>query len=470
MKFFDKPLVKTIISHLSDVEGDLEYFKNWVKRSKYITFNQDSLSFAPVKTQQKFIFGGDFCDKGPGDLRIGRMLNDFKIAHPDKVTLLAGNREIKFLRLTDELHSDIRQRLLNGPAAFWNEKVKPLNYLLKHMLVEKKAPSCFHDIESYVEKMSELECQTIYLKWMLFETMGCGSFQNLPNTFEHRRSELAATSGVTAESISDGAVTSSFIESVAPDGVVTQYLKHAQLGEIVGDTLFIHGAITSSGIGYVPGIHDTNLNRCEDAREWIESLNYWYKDQINTWIQNPTVTSILPPGHRALEQYILFNPKSLVTTNWYIEGKLAPISENVIKFLNKAGIYRVVSGHQPFADFPLVIRDPRLEVIVGDTSYSDTSAANNTRGQAIHNLEIFQHNNYSYSSIDAVFKDGSSKTISLLPHKTKANHTIGTFTTNNQLIRPISATKLGASSLKGFQVIDENYDTAEENKPNKPQP
>lgn len=452
MKFF-KQTQKIIISHLTDIEGNLRYFKKWAERSNSLQIKRGKLSFRESDANQKFIYGGDFCDKGPGDLRIGRQLVDFKLENPSKVSLISGNREIKCRRFTYELNTNIQKRLLNGLPAYWNKKVSPRDYVIQQMKKEGGS-STYEEIEKYISSLSKEACQTLYLKWMLNETMGCAPYKNKPGTFEFRRIELAELTGVLPNQISDEMVTQSFIDSVLPEGIVTQYLKLAQLGEVVGDTLFIHGAVTPENIGYVPGLQ----SRIPDAKEWIEALNNWYKNQITDWMNNPTENDLHSPGHKPLDEYVLFNPKSIVTTNWYTRGKLAPIHDSVVDFLNKAGIYRVISGHQPFADFPLTIRHANLEVIVGDTGYSDVSANEDNRGQALHNLQVTQMNGSSFASIDAIFKDGSSQIFNL-PSRTQCllgNDTdIGHFTDKNQLIRPLNATQLGSSQLNGHYLLNE---------------
>lgn len=355
-------------------------------RSKYIQLRNGAFSFkeSAKEIKQTFVYSGDFTDKGPGDLRIGKALTEFKKSNPNNVFLIAGNREIKCRRFTYELEpNNIRQRLLFGQPAFWQKQITPKEYVVKHMQRENLVLTSDKHIEKYINYLSKEQCQTLYLQWMLNETMGCGYFKNKPSTFEYRRLELAELSGKSSERISDVEVTQSFIDSVAPHGVVTEYLKLAQLGVILGETLFIHGAVTLKNMGYVPGQSNTS-NRIPDVKEWVDILNHWYTDQITKWERQRVEPDLQPPGHKPLDEYVIFNPKSIVTTNWYQNNKLGPIPRAVIDYLNRAGIYRVVTGHQPFSDFPLIIRAPSLEVIVGDTGYSDSDAFTDNRGNAIH--------------------------------------------------------------------------------------
>ena len=449
--------MKTVISHLTDVEGNLDYMQRWADRSKCIQLSNGIMSFKdPVKEVQPFfVFGGDFSDKGPGDLRVGKALTEFKKSNPEHVTLIAGNREIKCRRFTYELDPHtIRQRLLLGQAAFWRKQVTPKDYVGQYMQREKLIVSSDKDIEKYVNQLSPEQCQTLYLQWMLNETMGCGSFKNKPNTFEYRRLELAELSDKSPEKIGDEEVTQSFIDSVAPDGVITQYLKQAQLGKICGDTLFIHGAVTLENMGYVPGLPGTD-HRISDVTEWIDMLNHWYTEQITEWDKQRVESDILPPAHRSLDTYVISNPKSIVTTNWYQNNKLSPIPKAVIDYLNKAGIYRVVTGHQPFSDFPLIMRNASLEVIVGDTGYSDSDAPTDNRGKAIHNLDILGSGTQTHASINAIRKDGSAFKLELPARDDAQDTEIGHFTANGRLIRPGCNGRLISSQLDGYTVQDE---------------
>ena len=448
---------RIIISHLTDIEGNLSYFERWFMRSNHVQIEDCRLLFRD--SDSHFVYGGDSCDKGPGDLRLGRMLVDFKQANPDRVNLIAGNRDIKCRRFTYELSSMSHERLLYGAATFWNPDMPPRQYVLGQMQAEHKAANSETDIKNYVMGLDIETCQTLYLKWMLHETMGCGSFHNKPTTFEYRRMELAAISKQPVEKISDDMVTRSFIDSVTPSGYLSSYLKQAQLAHIIGETLFIHGAITIENMGYVPGMSDTDA-RITDARAWIQQLNDWYSSQIREWLDAPVEVGLHAPGHKPLDKYVVFNPKSIVTSNWYQHGQFAPIRKEVINFLNGAGIYRVVSGHQPCSDFPLIIRDPDLEVIVGDTGYSDPSAISDNRGKALHNLTITERGNTGFVSIDAILRDGSSMILSL-PSRAEPgagkDTVIGHFTPDGRLIRPANDSQLLASQLDGFSIIDRAF-------------
>lgn len=437
------------IHHLSDIEGNWDYLKRWTARSAGIGLDENGLYFK--KPQQAFVFGGDLCDKGPGDLRVVKAFVDFQKKYPQQVFFMAGNRDIKYRRFSYELLGNIYERLLYGEAPFWNQAQPPRLYALKCMQQENKGQS-LADLPHYLKTKSQLSCQSIYLKWMLEASMGCGSSCHKPTTFEYRRQELAILNHQDPASISDEAITESFLNLVSPEGFMTKFLEKAQLVKIIGETLFLHGAITLENMGYLPS---SPQQRITNAKEWFDALNAWYSEEIKAWQNHPEEKGCLPPAHRALDHYVLFNPRSIVPTNWYQKGQLKPIPKAVIDFLNQAGIYRVVSGHQPFGDFPLILRTENLEVIVADTSYSDSKSAQDNRGKAIHNLEISLEKQGWRSRIQAIKKDGCSFSL-ILPSKNEVrkgkDSPIGHFTKKGELLWPHSQNYLCPCQINGFEV------------------
>lgn len=128
-----------------------------------------------------------------------------------------------------------------------------------------------------------LDCDVARLKWHMATTMGC------QHTFEFRRREIAECRGlippfcsinaatgkpwnakeefakppqddgstifIPPALVSDEEVVQSYISSLqGPGGVLFQYLQHAQLAVILGDTLFVHGAIGEHSLGFIPSL------------------------------------------------------------------------------------------------------------------------------------------------------------------------------------------------------------------------
>ena len=72
------------------------------------------------------------------------------------------------------------------------------------------------------------------------------------------------------------------------------YLQHAQIGLILEDTLFVHGAVEESALGFVPSPLTRYTNNTpeglralpgaqsyEDLHGWIAALNQFAKDEAN---------------------------------------------------------------------------------------------------------------------------------------------------------------------------------------------
>jgi hypothetical protein len=77
-------------------------------------------------------------------------------------------------------------------------------------------------------------------------------------------------------------------------------------------------------------------------------------------------------------------------------GNPQQASVEVQEYLLNSGIHRVVTGHKPFGDSPTILRAPtdRFEVVVADTSFSDTTQRD-MRGIAVSEVLIrgtLQHN------------------------------------------------------------------------------
>jgi hypothetical protein len=70
-------------------------------------------------------------------------------------------------------------------------------------------------------------------------------------TFEHRRTELALLQDRDRDSFSDDEVYESFVAAAEPGGAYHEYISHAQLAAVWGNTLFLHGGMRDRGCGYI---------------------------------------------------------------------------------------------------------------------------------------------------------------------------------------------------------------------------
>eukprot|EP01102_Stenamoeba_stenopodia_P021726 TRINITY_DN8838_c0_g1_i1.p1 TRINITY_DN8838_c0_g1~~TRINITY_DN8838_c0_g1_i1.p1 ORF type:complete len:337 (+),score=45.78 TRINITY_DN8838_c0_g1_i1:64-1074(+) len=261
---------------------------------------------------------------------------------------------------------------------------------------------------------------------MLSCTMGAAT------SFEQRRKAIAHRLHRDSETISDDQVVEDYLNSVVkPDGFVREYLEHANIAVCLGNTLFVHGAVTDRNIGFLPSTDnreavqevppgEETIGKLS-AREWIQALNSWGKDSFEQWKHQPQWNSDRTSrgGHAIMGYYYAramsgVPPKGARTvtiTDWLVNGHPKGPSSKVGEYLNQSGLYRVMTGHKPFGDSPAIMRSSSsssslLEVVSADTSYSDTSAED-MRGIAVSEVLIQGTLEANQARVHGVFKDGT---------------------------------------------------------------
>lgn len=354
------------IEFFSDIEGNWDYFSSLVSRSSVVEFSPDDgkILLAPDSI---FVHGGDAPDKGPGDIRVVKALSRLKRDYPDRVFLICGNRDTNKLRFSSELADG---ETGESTDIYWDTNA------VKY--------------RDFIERESIADGPISSLKWMLECTMGC------PTTFETRRAELASIQGQKSiSSISDNDVLQSFKDSVDPSGSdpwMLDYLRCGQLMLIVGDCLFVHGAVLNKCLGKVPG-QDTVA---EGLQGWCEALNAFMAENVAEFERQPRWDCERHRGGELIMNYGVpngFSGATVVYNSYMVNGNCVEPDEEVIKYLSNAGIRRVFTGHQPTGDCPAVISVDGLSVFMCDTSYSDVKADKsrnpaNNRGKALSNVVI----------------------------------------------------------------------------------
>lgn len=377
------------ILHVTDTEGT-GYLARAMARSRLVTVDPfKGFDFADPGKKSFFIFGGDAVGWGKECFRDLAWLLDFKERYPDRVILIAGNRDIINNRFWNELHpSRIRERLLCSESPRWqpSRKTVPIDYIVAGMRERQLPCKEERDIRAFVSALSVMECQLIYLRWMLAETMGS------PQLFRFVREALEA--GETACHLTDENVLARILSEAAPEGLMGKYLQRAQLAAIVPDTgvLVVHGGVMPGNIGRVPGGFCT-----ENAEEWVSHLNLWYAGEVEKWVKRCTDGVVLPdlqPAPTALDEVSLpLEPRSVVVGNMLDDaGRFAPPSDGLCHWLQKNRIRMVLTGHNPYGDHPVVLRSQsdRVLFVLNDTSYANVDRGNtdSMRGIAAHTTEI----------------------------------------------------------------------------------
>jgi hypothetical protein len=349
------------VAYVTDVEGSWERLESFLSDNPLV--HLDEAGRIQVAAGSTFVFGGDAIDRGPASRRIVRTLLEAKERQPDRVVLLAGNRDLNKLRLARELDGHPPRR---APEEM------------------RRAPR------------PEL------LRWIFAHTMGAAE------AFEHRRSELH----LEGRAADDEDVAESFVEDLAPQGELTRYLERCQLTFQAGHTLFVHGGVAAEALTIVPGHPPTELARL-DIDRWRERLEQFYANQLAAF----RARALEPDGTPAWEAAILYqaprkglrqNPGSVVYGRMGDEHNNPALpAVEVVDALLRAGIRRVVVGHTPSGDTPSIVRTTEtpvpFEAIIADNSRSRVTTGSRLRLRD-HSLLI---------EARCVLDDGAPRTVQL---------------------------------------------------------
>ena len=241
---------------------------------------------------------------------------------------------------------------------------------------------------------------------MLECTMGC------PSTFETRRAELATLKLIEPNLITDDAVTASFLESVDPKGDDAWMLEYVKLGNFMllfGDSLFLHGGLSTPSLGHVPGAPDVTDDPDEvDAEEWCRGLNGWKDDMVRAYCKDPRGIN-----HQPLLDYGVPNGnkgRTVVYSGHVVNGNCAAPDVGVEEFCEVNNIRRVLLGHTPHGECPSVIKRPSTTIFMCDTSRSDNDGnkamnPSNFRGVAVTMVTVKR----DVTRVEGVLKDGGEK-------------------------------------------------------------
>ena len=124
------------IAYCSDVEGNLRYFDRWLETAARVVRYDASGNLELAHDDAYFVYGGDVVDKGPGDIRLCRLLVGLKRRYPERVALLVGNRDLNKLRFTAELDAtDMARPIDEIKPPHWDPNAPTLRTHLQRVAV-----------------------------------------------------------------------------------------------------------------------------------------------------------------------------------------------------------------------------------------------------------------------------------------------------------------------------------------------
>jgi hypothetical protein len=216
------------------------------------------------------------------------------------------------------------------------------------------------------------------LKYILEKSMGAAK------AFEYRREEISIINKMNIANITDEDVLNSFLSDFEESGRMKNYIQNSQMLYLTEDgSLVAHGVVNKENFGKIP-FNNTqskiNINSFDDLQEWVNKVNKKTNELVQFWIDEL--------DHKALSydspwmdlvRYQEPIPNTPANSESFIYGRFSDSNGNPQlpdkKFLNnakKAGVKRVIVGHTPAGDYPVIIKDitTNIEIVLTDTSYS----------------------------------------------------------------------------------------------------
>ena len=111
------------VGYVTDVEGNLDYWNRYIEFSNILARNSNDGEIY-LKENCQFVYGGDVCDRGMGDIQILQDLLKLKLQYVERVHFIMGNRDINKLRLPFSLSNFA---LKHPPVAFWFNDINNSN-------------------------------------------------------------------------------------------------------------------------------------------------------------------------------------------------------------------------------------------------------------------------------------------------------------------------------------------------------
>jgi hypothetical protein len=284
-----------------------------------------------ILSGKTFVFSGDVLDRGLGGREVLRILTDLKKRFPTQVFLGFGNREASKFLIAPRVSDAAMKTVPKGFDEFADRNMLDLEQAKK-----SRISRLFFVLEG------------------LYATP----------VFKEHEIELQRT----GKSATADDVMASLLNDFTPKGLWGEYIQLTGLAHIdeATSTLFVHGAVNESNFGRVPGRSGDPIL---SVRDWVRELNQWGRSQVQLGLFQPEKVP------QELIDYVFGsngNGKkgaSIVTDRYFDgDGKPAAPPEAFLKMLLAQGIKRIVVGHTPTGEIPLLIKAHGIEIVMVDQS------------------------------------------------------------------------------------------------------
>jgi hypothetical protein len=149
-KSTDSNMNKSIISFVTDVEGNFTYWKNYISFSKILKGRAGDGKLELIDSLSQLVYGGDVCDRGTGDVRVLKDLIGLKKDYPDRIHFILGNRDVNKLRLPFEL---TKSAIKVPPTVYWirnKDEITQENIICEDTLADRLKWVNNKYIETYI--------------------------------------------------------------------------------------------------------------------------------------------------------------------------------------------------------------------------------------------------------------------------------------------------------------------------------
>jgi hypothetical protein len=229
--------------------------------------------------------------------------------------------------------------------------------------------------------------------------------KRVPYFIYARMQELVIETGTPLDQISYDDAKKHLKEDLAATGLWTEYLGHAQMVARIGNTLIVHGGVNEASLGWNPYTGKVE----NDIDVWCKAMNQWYSENVRKWRDHEKYDGQVFETDEETLTDVAYSPLKVIFDRNVgdFNNPFLP-SQATIKRLLKAGITRVIVGHTPMDQFPVVLRyQDQFEVI-----YADNSFAPNERdahgilisGQAMERVDVEVRNQGTIQGVPSELK------------------------------------------------------------------